>query len=379
MVNKTLTRSFNMKTNVNRQSRFSGAGHFGRLSVALALSLLLLAAGCGQPKSAAKKKAPPAVAVETVSAQDFTRVLRLTGSVEPTRVAALSSPAEGPVQNCSAREGDQVAAGDALLDIGRESSARASLLAAREEAERQLREFERVRSLVEDKALAAEQLDTARSNYEGARAAVAQAEQVSRDYQVSAPWAGIVTRVHVADGRYVAPRTPLIDLYDPESLVLRFHVPERDALAVKEGDTLEARFDALGERSFTLTINRAFPELDRQLRLRTFEAALPLDAAPFRPGLFARLEIALQREEGVLTVPVDALVDTPQGPAVFRIADQTATQVLIKTGFEQDGRVWVRSGLQVGDRVVVRGLEQLRDGSAVRIEKSDTNKRSAQN
>lgn len=367
-----------MKTDFIRNCRFTVAGHLGRLSGTLALALLTLTAGCNQPEPSTKKKAPPAVAVETVTARDFARVLRLTGSVEPTRVAALSSPAEGPVQNCSAREGDQVAAGDPLLDIGRESSAQASLLAAREEAERQLREFERVRSLVEDKALAAEQLDTARANYERARAAVAQAEQVSRDYQVSAPWAGIVTRVHVADGRYVAPRTPLIDLYDPNSLVLRFHVPERDALAVKEGDTLQARFDALGERSFTLTINRAFPELDRQLRLRTFEAALPLEAAPFRPGLFARLEIALQRVDGALTVPVDALVDTPQGPAVFRIVDQMATQVPVETGFEQNGRVWVRSGLQAGDRVVVRGLEQLRDGSPVRIENTDTHKTASQ-
>uniref|UniRef100_UPI003592E94A efflux RND transporter periplasmic adaptor subunit n=1 Tax=Thiocapsa sp. TaxID=2024551 RepID=UPI003592E94A len=114
-----------------------------------------------------------------------------------------------------------------------------------------------------------------------ARAGLTQAQQAASDYVLKAPWPGIVARVHVADGKYVAPRTPLVDLFDPSSLVLRFQVPERHVFAIEQGDAIEARFDAFPERPFTLAITRVFPEIDRRLRTRTFEAALPLDQVDF--------------------------------------------------------------------------------------------------
>lgn len=348
----------------------SGCTHNALLFVTAVLVTVLLSA-CGGSSPETRKAPLPAVSVEVVQPVSFARILRLTGSVEPTRVATLSSPAEGPIMDCEIREGDQVSAGDALLSIGRESSATASLQAAREETERQQREFERVESLVEDKALPAEQLDMAKANLERARATLAAARQVSADYRVLAPWHGVVSRVHVADGKYVGPRAPLVDIFDPESVVLRFRVPEHDALALATGERVTARFDAFPATAFDLEIVRAYPELDRQLRLRTFEASLPLDHGSFYPGLFARLEIPLESVAAALTVPVDAVLEDSGGqPSVFRVVDGKAVVTSVTLGFEQDGRVWVQDGLEAGSAVVIRGLENLRDGAEVRAASS---------
>jgi len=333
-----------------------------------AVALVLLLTACGEPEAGKKQSPPPAVAVERIEPHPFTRSIELTGSVEPTRVATLSSPAEGPVIDCAIREGDEVAAEQVLLRIGRDASAAASLAAAREELERQNREFARVEALVEQKALAAEQIDAARSNLEAARAALARARQVSSDYDVRAPWAGIVSRLHVADGKYVAPRAPLVDLFDPSSLVLRFQVPERYALAVKEGDELHVRFDAFPDQFHDLEIIRAYPELDRRLRQRTFEASLPLEVHDFQPGFFGRILIDLERVGEALTVPVEAIGRDAQGrPLVYTVVDDQAVANVIETGFEQAGRVLVRDGLAPGDAVIVRGIERIRPGTTVRV------------
>jgi membrane fusion protein (multidrug efflux system) len=299
----------------------------------------------------------------------FAQLLTVTGTVEPTTVAGLASPAEGPVLGCRVREGDRVTAGQELLRIGRQLSAEAAQASAREELRRQEQEFRRITTLVTEKAVAGDQLDTARAALERARAALAQAEQAADDYSIRAPWAGVVSRVRVADGNYVSPRTPLVDLYDPTSLVLRFAVPEDHAFALMAGGRVQATFDALPGRAFTLEIIRAYPELDRRLRTRSFEAALSADAT-FAPGMFARIRAVLDEQQAAVTIPVEAVLGDGMKQFVFVLADGKALRRPVETGFEQDGRVWIRTGLKVGDRVIIGGIERVKDGATVRLEGS---------
>jgi len=82
-------------------------------------------------------------------------MLIVTGTIEPTTVAGLASPAEGPVVGCRVREGDRVTADQELLRIGRQLSAEAAQASAREELRRQEQEFQRITALVAEKAIAA--------------------------------------------------------------------------------------------------------------------------------------------------------------------------------------------------------------------------------
>ncbi len=330
--------------------------------------------------SAKPKKPSPAVSIEVIEPRLFEQRLALTGSVEPTRIAELSSPAEGPVQDCRIREGDQVAIGETLLAIGRETSVTAEVIAAEEELERKQRDFDRFSSLADRNVLAADELDRARAELERARASLALAKQTAADYVLKAPWSGIVSRVHVADGKYVAPRTPLVDLFDPASLVLRFQVPEAHVFAIEPGDEIDARFDAKPEQRFELAITRAYPEIDRRLRTRTFEASLPLEEITFAPGQFARISVALQRVPEAITAPVEAVVTGTDGqPQVFIVVtDGSAQAVPVTLGAEQDGRVLLTAGLDAGDRLIVNGVEKVKDGSPVRIAGNDSSAEDSQ-
>jgi membrane fusion protein (multidrug efflux system) len=283
------------------------------------------------------------------------------------RAGCLVEQQQGGVAQDGA--GDAVAAGQTLLAIGRESSVTANVTAAEEELERKQREFDRFSSLATRNVLAADELDRARAELERARAALAQARQAAADYVLKAPWPGIVSRVHVADGKYVAPRTPLVDLFDPASLVLRFQVAERHVFAIQPGDAINARFDVIPDRTLTLPIIRAYPEIDRRLRTRTFEAALPLGEVAFAPGQFARIAVALQRVPEAITAPVEAVVTGSDGqPRVFVVAaDDIARAVPVTLGAEQDGRVLLTEGPQVGKRLIVNGVEKVRAGGPVRI------------
>ncbi|MBK8638264.1 MAG: efflux RND transporter periplasmic adaptor subunit [Chromatiaceae bacterium] len=338
---------------------------------ALILAFFLVACDRGGQVPTKATPAPVAVTLETLQAGTFTRWLTVTGTVEPTRVAGLASPAEGPVMNCQVREGELVKAGQELARIGRQVSATALVTAAREEVRQREQELGRVQELVTHKSVSRDQLDSARAALERARAGLAQAEQATSDYSISAPWDGVVSRVRVSDGNYIAPRAPLIDLFDPSSLVLRLAVPEAEAFALAPGDRVRATFDAIPERRFDLVIIRAWPDLDRRLRTRQFEAQLPT-GTEFAPGMFARVRAVLEEVPAALTVPAEALLGDAKSRFVFVYTPGEPTgrarRRPVETGFDQDGRVWVRGGLTPGEQVIVGGIERVRDEGPVRLE-----------
>jgi len=184
---------------------------------------------------------------------------------------------------------------------------------------------------------------------------------------IHAPFSGTITRVHVRSGDMASPKAPLLEMADLSSLVIRVAVPEAYTATVREDMRAEVRLDALPGRSLAARVVRIFPELDRRMRTRTVELVLN-EEVTLMPGMFARVRLVLQVVDEAVTVPLQALGMTPAGaPVVYVVVDGKAVQRKLKTGIEQAGRVEVISGLEAGAKVVVAGLEKLKDGVEVRV------------
>ncbi|MDZ7582968.1 MAG: efflux RND transporter periplasmic adaptor subunit [Deltaproteobacteria bacterium] len=319
-----------------------------------------------------ESKSLPLVAVETIQADTLVKTVAVTGAVTPTRTARLASPGEGPVETCAVsscmvREGDRVEKGQALLQISRNKAAQAQLAAASQALKEQESELQRVTQLVQGGAVPGAQLDAARSKYENARAQLAKAMESAGDYLVEAPWSGIVSKVFVTEGDYVAPRTPLIEIFDPASLVVQFAVPETQCTEVHDGMPVEVQLDAHTGKIFPGTISRVYPKLDDKTRTRTVEATLSGSVA-LLPGMFARIQVVLARTPDAVTVPAYSLVPGPDGGyAAFVVEGEKAVRRKLDIGVEIDGRVHILSGLRAGDRVIVAGQEKLKDGASVKV------------
>jgi membrane fusion protein (multidrug efflux system) len=327
-----------------------------------------------EPPAAAKKSAKPlpVVSVETVTPGVFSKTITLTGAVAPTRTARLASPGEGPVEsctvkNCMVREGDWVEKGRVLLQISRNKAARAQLTAAEQLLNEQASELDRITRLVEGGAIPGAQLDAARSKYENAKAQVAKAMESAQDYQIAAPWSGIVSKVFVTEGDYVAPRAPLIEIFDPASLVVRFSVPETVSTRMHKDMAVEIHLDAHPGRVFHGKVSRVFPGLDERTRTRTVEAVLG-ESVDLLPGMFARIQATLIHIPDAVTVPAFCLIQDSAGKyRAFVVEDGKAVQRSLETGLEVDGRVQIISGLVPGDRVIVAGQEKLKDQALVKV------------
>jgi membrane fusion protein (multidrug efflux system) len=316
--------------------------------------------------SGANKKLP-LVVVKPALVKDIKDSIYLTGTIEPTKVAVMASPAEGPIVKCFVREGDIVSRDQVLVMVGRRHAAEATVLAAREELNKQADEFERIKKLVEGGAISGDQLDIAKTNLEKAKAALASAEMQEGDYSIRAPWDGIISKVWIAEGNYVAPRSNLVEIFAPESMILRIEVPEAKSGHVKKGTPLTALIDAHPGRVFHGKISRVYPQLDTRLRTRSVEATLD-ELDDLIPGMFTRVQITLNMVSNAITVPSDALLFQQDGKKIiFTTKDGKAFRRVVTTGIEEAGNIQIISGIDPGDYVVVSGQEKLKDGVDIRL------------
>jgi membrane fusion protein, multidrug efflux system len=345
----------------------AGFGHY--VCLAIYIGIIFTVGGCTshtQPEKT-KKRPIPLVYIAEAKQEDITRYLNLTGTIEPGQIAQLASAAEGPIDLLRVSEGDTVTAGEEMLLIGRNEAVIAALTAAKEDLQRELKEFERVKKLVSSGAISADKLDTAHARLKNVRAEVSLAEEANNDYKVEAPWDGVVSHIFVRDGFYVASHTRLLEMYDPLSLIVRFYVPEEASMRVMQGMKVSLKLDAHPGQEFHGIVNRIYPELDYQTRTRTVEAKIVEEVALLK-GMFARLIIPLETAEKAVTVPTAALVANPDGTtAIYVVENSTANRRSVTTGIESAERIQIKHGVTHGEQVVVRGNEMLKDGAKVRV------------
>jgi len=332
--------------------------------------------GQTKPPETAVVKSLPAVSVAVATSGSISRTIEPDGTVEAVRIARMSSPAEGPIINCGAsvREGDYVKRGQRLVCIGRDKTINAQLAAAQADLIREKGELERVKKLVENGAIPGDQLEIARARNENVKAQLARIEESRTDYMISAPWSGVVSKVMVIEGDYVSPRTPLVEIFDPASLIVRFAVPESESqnIHIGNGHALSVTLDAYPGKTFPGRIIRIYPKLDPSTRTRLIEASLAKDIT-LTPGLFARIKMKVETHENAVLVPGQAVLVNAKGERMaFIVRDGKAIARKVSTGIEADGLIEIISGVKPGEQIVAAGNEKLKDKTAVKVlEKKD--------
>jgi len=325
--------------------------------------LLVMAGMLSACNSVSSDKAGPAasgkkvtvVSVEKVSRGPISNRLYLTGEAVPVRSAGLGSPAEGPVKGLRVREGEQVRAGERILSIGRKKGAEALVSMQREKLRKEEENLKRIRNLVKQEAVPGELLDEAMVAFEQASSEYAKAQEALNDYFIRAPWAGVISSVKVRDGNFVPARMILVEMYDPDSMVIRTSLPEKDAVHVRMGMAASVRLDAYPDHLFPGSVVRVYPYLQPETRTRVFEVKLNRPVK-LLPGMFARIILDLEKVENALTVPLHALTATAAGSAaVFVVTEGKAVLREITTGIETERSIQVLSGVEAGDPVIVAG------------------------
>jgi membrane fusion protein (multidrug efflux system) len=184
---------------------------------------------------------------------------------------------------------------------------------------------------------------------------------------IAAPFAGVVTKVYVRPGDLATLKTPLLEISDPSSLVIRFTVPEAESGMRLASLPVQVALDAYPDQRFQGKIIRVYPEIDRKIRTQILEAKL-IQPANLLAGMFARVRVILETVPNALVVPTDSILTSPKGDSMVVVAqDGKAVRAKVKLGIVQGDRAQIVEGLQAGQQVIWSGQEGLKDGAPIQI------------
>ena len=163
----------------------------------------------------------------------------------------------------------------------------------------------------------------------------------------------------------VTPGTVITTLDDVSSVYVDFPVPETELADVGPGQAVTGKAASWPDRSFSGTVSVVSSRLDAGSRAATVRGQFPNTDRALKPGML--VEVNVERgERPALVVPEIAVLQVGDETYVWKIVDGAAVKTPIVVGGRVPGKVQVKEGLAVGDKIVVEGVGKLKAGSRVR-------------
>ena len=343
-----------------------------------AATAVALLASC-QPKAPPKTPPPPEVAVVTVRPESVAETYDFSAEVVPYRRVEVRSRIEGIIESRPFTEGATVRRGEVLyrLDRVRPEAAYRSARARRDNAKRTL---DRLEPLLADHAIAQQDVDNARAEFESAEGALEDAKKDLDDSTIRAEIDGRVGRTLFDRGGRVTGTDDLlttIDVLDPAYVTFRpsaqqllvWRENRRARALIQPGSPLQVQV-TLPDGSLLPRIGRlnfVAPSLDATTGTQEFRALFRNPDRVLVPGQFVRVRLSGFTRDSAFAVPQRAVQQALGRQFVYVVGQgDTVSARDVQPGPWSGSRWIIEKGLAAGDRVVVDGAQKAAPGGRVR-------------
>jgi len=385
------------------------------LILAIGLAFLVVTSLVACHTADSKAITVPSAKVATAQRGDISHVLTLAGQFQPYQVVDVHPKVSGYMSRINVDIGDVVHQGQTLavlevpelraelqqtvfqLQQSKEQIAQAQHEINRAEAEHAALHAasDRLKQAAEGRPglIAQQELDDAQAKdlsseaqVDAAKSAMAAAQEHANAAQsdnqriqalesytnVTAPLDGVVIWRYADTGALIQGGTnsndqtlPTVRLSQSNLLRLRIPVPEDDVKYVHAGDQLQVRVDAIG-RSFTGKIVRFTRDVNFETRTMETEVDVENKDLSIAPGMYANTLLQLGHVNGVVTIPVEALVLNGQQETVYVLDDGNRIHIRnVAVGLQGSKLAEISSGLNLGDRVVIGGQDKYQENEEV--------------
>jgi membrane fusion protein (multidrug efflux system) len=362
--------------------------------VAVAAAVYWLVLRESKPQAMAAVPPPAEVAVATLVSADVPLPLLYAGRVTGFRVVEIRSQVGGFLLKREFTDGEAVKAGDVLFRIDPRSYEAALARAKAQEAQAQAtltqasENFTRVEGLAARQVSTQKALEDATAAREQATAALASARadvqtaELNLEYTViKAPIAGLTSiEASPPQGTLVQPQqTVLTRITQLDPAYVYFTTTDGELRELKEINrqrtrplteddvTVKLRFGNGDIYPFDGRVDISSSIVDPRTGTVQIRAVFPNDKRGLLPGQFVRVEIIGVTMPNAVLVPKTAIVQGPQGAAVYVVDANDVAQARPVQLDREVAKGWiVKSGLEAGERVVTDGVIRVRPGAKVR-------------
>lgn len=288
----------------------------------------------------------------------------------------------------------------ALSDISKTKATLNSYIANKEAAESDLElnkiEYERYKTLYEKDSATKSDFDTATNNLNKAKsdysssieqiiaqenvlksskASYNQAlenfkeqQSVLNYYNITAPFDGEVGHIPVKIGEYVSSQTYLTSLTEQSPLEVQVGLDSTKKNSAKIGMTVRLT-DPINEKTYDTSIYFISPLIDQDTQTVIVKSMLSSGTGNFEAGQVVKAKVLWKTIKGI-AIPTNSIMNFAGKKFVFLVKkDNTVSQIPIELGDLQGNEIVVTKGLKEGDTIVTSGIQKLRDGAPISIQK----------
>ncbi len=313
--------------------------------------------------SVPKAETPIPVSTITIATKTIDAVVSAAGTLNSRNTSVLSSKVMGKVVALTVNEGDHVSRGKRLLRIesGEISAQAYQAQAAYNNAKLQ---YDRIKTLFDEKAATQMEMDQATLGFESAKAGLNAAQAMESYTTIVAPISGQIVEKRINLGEMALPGQPILKIEDNRNLRLETTVKEQDIRFVRPGKAVTVRIDALPGREIRAQVAQVVPAAD--VRTHSFIVKIDIPAEKdLITGMYGKAFFSTGTREAIL-VPKTALVNLSGISGVYIVsAEGNAVFQMIEPGDAYGDSIEALTGLKPGDRVVVNPQNGKIDGRKV--------------
>lgn len=317
------------------------------------------------------------------------------GTLQGGRRVDLSFRVSGPVRSIKVDKGASVRKGQLIATLDPRDyqtqlkQAQARQAQAQAQYENAKADFKRYENLYKQKVVPKStydtyktQMDVALSSLNVAKASTTAVRDSLKDTELRAPFDGVIVDRMVESFQDVTAKQTIFILQDISMLEIVFNVPDTDVIWASKWASesnasapasVRAKFDAMPDRSFPLTIKEFVLQADRNTNTFPVTAVMPQQkGVALLPGMTATVEVEIMDSEGgekVFTVPQTAIVTNGDKAYVWRYENNVVKRVSVRQNTPRsNGFIDISSEeLKDGNIIVVAGAHLLHEGQKVRL------------
>ncbi len=387
------------------------------LALILATITIFSLTGCGKQEVQQEEKSI-AVSVKAAKSGEIKNTNTFTGTTKAKDETAVSVEIGGTVESVRAEVGQRVQKGDVLLTIKGDdvqdgvNTARAAVESAKASSESSVeqtkiqmesnlksaqlaydeakRTYEIQTELYEADVIsedtykqvekgynqAKDALDSAIKSYDELLPKVVEAgqkgvEQAQASYDSAArniekltltsPVDGIITAKNCNENELISQQVAAFVISNPNILQVDLKVTSGDLDKFAVGKEVKV---IIGEEETTGTVKTVPTTVDNSTSLYTVEILVDNGEGKFKSGESAEVEVSIEEESGVVTIPKKAIVEEDDKKYVYIVTkDKKASKVEVQTGIETAEEIEVKNGVSDSDTIVIGGTSLIDDGT----------------
>ncbi|WP_439153094.1 efflux RND transporter periplasmic adaptor subunit [Winogradskyella sp.] len=349
----------------------------------LTVTLFIVSCGSDDKKQLADNSPAISVKVNTVETNSNSPFLSVSGKIQATNSADLSTRMMGYVDKVHVNVGDKVRKGQLLVSINnsdlqaKRAQVNAGITEATAAFNNAQKDYNRFKNLFAENSASQKEMDDMTANFEMAKARLEVAKQMRNEINaqfaysnITAPFKGTITGKNVKVGDMANPGMPLISIETPGNFEVMAMVPETEISEIKAGTTVNVLIKSINQ-----TIKGKVKEVSTSATNTGGQYLVKIDLEKtdtnILSGMFTTIQFPVERKakSSMVLIPTKAIVTSGQLSGVYTVS-QSGTALLrwLRLGRSFGDQVEVLSGLGSNEKYIISAEGKLFNGAKVAIQ-----------